>query len=271
MDKCNELIDKYHPDVIYHDAWLEQVPAKNIRTYLAHYFNEAGKRGQDVIVTYKGEDLPAGVGMEDHENSNPDKIIVKPWLCDYSIGTGLSYSWGYTEGMEIRPAKEIIHTLIEVVSKNGQMLLNLSPKADGTFPDDQKEVVYKVGRWMWSFGEALYDTRPFKVFGETIAGKQKVYYTQNGKTVYAVFLEWPGLNVSDGLNGNISESKDIQFNLKELNQNNLNGKVKSVNLLGLKNLVECKNQLTGNGLNISFPAKTRIPSDIAYVFKIETE
>ena len=280
LDKCNELIDKYHPDVIYHDAWLEQVPTKNIQTYLAHYFNEAEKRKQDVIVTYKGEDLPAGVGMEDHENSNPEKIISKPWLCDYSIGTGLSYSWGYTEGMEIRPAKEIIHTLIEVVSKNGQMLLNLSPKADGTFPDDQKEVVYKVGRWMWSFGEALYDTRPFKVFGETTTAKQKVYYTQKGKTIYAIFLEWPGnagLNVADGLNGTehnvktAANAPDIQFNLKELTAKNLNSKVRSVNLLGLKNLVECKNQLSEKGLSVSFSAKTRVPSDIAYVFKIETE
>ena len=194
--------------------------------------------------------------MEDHENSNPDKIITKPWLCDYSIGTGLSYSWGYTEGMEIRPAKEIIHTLIEVVSKNGQMLLNLSPKADGTFPDDQKEVVYKVGRWMWSFGESLYETRPFAVFGETTQSN-KVYYTQKGKTVYAIFLEWPGDNIS--------------LHLKQLTKKNLNGNVKSVSLLGLKNLVKCENQLTESGLKFTIPAKTRIPSDIAYVFKIETE
>jgi len=257
MDKCNELIDKYHPDIIYHDAWLEQVPTKNIQTYLAHYFNEAEKRKQDVIVTYKGEDLPAGVGMEDHENSNPDGIIAKPWLCDYSIGTGLSYSWGYTEGMEIRPAKEIIHTLIEVVSKNGQMLLNLSPKADGTFPDDQKEVVYKVGRWMWSFGEALYDTRPFTVFGETTQAKSRVYYTQKGKTVYAIFLDWPGDNVA--------------VTLKQLTKKNLKGNVKAVQLLGLKNLVKCESQITENGLKFTVPVKTRVPSDIAYVFKIETE
>jgi alpha-L-fucosidase len=280
MDKCNELIDKYHPDVIYHDAWLEQVPTRNIQTYLAHYFNEAAKRKQDVIVTYKGDDLPAGVGMEDHENSNPDKIIEKPWLCDYSIGTGLSYSWGYTEGMEIRTAKEIVHTLIDVVSKNGQMLLNLSPMADGTFPEEQKQVVHKVGRWMWTFGEAIYETRPFRVFGETPAGKQKVYYTQKGKTIYAILLEWPGNNgmiADDGLKGtehNVKskpDAADIQFNLKELTHKGLNGKVKSVNLLGLKNLVSCTTQQSEKGLNISFPAKTRIPSDIAYVFKIETE
>jgi alpha-L-fucosidase len=88
MDKCNEVVDNYHPDMIYHDAWLEQVDQDKIKTYLAHFFTEAEKRNQDVIVTYKGEDLPAGVGMLDHENSNPEKIIEKPFLCDYSIGNG---------------------------------------------------------------------------------------------------------------------------------------------------------------------------------------
>ncbi|REA57792.1 alpha-L-fucosidase [Dyadobacter luteus] len=275
MDKCKELVSKYHPDVIYHDAWLEQVPEKNIQSYLAHYFNEAEKRQQDVIVTYKGEDLPAGVGMEDHENSNPDKIIEKPWLCDYSIGTGLSYSWGYTEGMEIRTAKEIVHTLIDVVSKNGQMLLNLSPMADGTFPEEQKQVVHKVGRWMWTFGEAIYETRPYKVFGETLASGKKVYYTQKGKTIYAILLDWPvtageirGTEKDIATNGN---QTDIQFSLKTLSKSGIDGKVKAVNLLGLKNLVVCNSVLTDKGLNITIPGKTRIPSDIAHVIKIEME
>ena len=134
MDKCIEVVDKYHPDIIYHDAWLEQVDTPRIRTYLAHYFNEAAKRKQDVIVTYKGEDIPSEVGMLDFENSNPEAIIPKPFLCDYSIGTGFSFSWGYTDGMQIRTAKDIVHKLVEVVSKNGQLLLNLSPRADGTFP-----------------------------------------------------------------------------------------------------------------------------------------
>jgi alpha-L-fucosidase len=254
MDKCIEVVNKYHPDIIYHDAWLEQVDDNRKTEYLAHYFNEASKRDQEVIVTYKGEDIPADVGMLDHENSNPEKIIEKPFLCDYSIGTGFSYSWGYTDGMQLRTAQEIIHTLIEVVSKNGQLLLNLSPKADGTFPDDQKQVVYDVGRWLWTFGESIYKTRPFVVFGEKTKEGPQVFYTQNGKIVYAILLNWPG------------DNKTIVFN--ELTKNNLKANVKSVTLLGLKQLESCP-FTTGNALSVTIPAKTRKPSDIAQVFRIE--
>jgi alpha-L-fucosidase len=257
MDKCIELIDKYHPDIIYHDAWLEQVDNDKIRTYLAHYFNEAEKRNQEVIVTYKGEDIPAGVGMLDHENSNPEKISDRPFLSDYSIGTGFSFSWGYTEGMEIRTSKDIVHKLIEIVSKNGQMLLNLSPMADGTFPEDQKKVVSAVGRWLWTFGESIYGTRPFSVPGEKLADGKQVHYTRKGKTVYAIFLEWPG--------------SDKAVVLKELTAKSLQGKVKAVTLLGLKGLESVPFTMSDKGLSITFSKKTRVPSEDADVVRIEME
>lgn len=265
MDKCIEVVNKYHPDVIYHDAWLEQVDNDKIRTYLAHYFSDAGKRGQDVIVTYKGDDIPADVGMLDYENSSPDRIIEKPFLSDYSIGTGFSFSWGYTEGMQIHTAQDVVHKLIEIVSKNGQLLLNLSPKADGTIPEDQKMVVTEIGRWLWTFGEAIYETRPFPVFGETTATGQRAYYTQKGKTVYAIFLDWPDKTNKDKV------QSDLSVTLNELNSNHLKGKVKSVQLLGLKSLEKTPFQSTGKGLQITIPAKTRVPSEIAQVFRIELE
>lgn len=256
MDKCIEVVNKYHPDIIYHDAWLEQVDERRVQQYLAHYFNTASAAGQEVTVTYKGEDLPAGVGMRDHENANPGKIVAEPFLCDYSIGTGFSFSWGYTDGMQIRQPREIIHTVIEVVSQNGQLLLNLSPRADGTFPDDQKQVVHEVGRWLWTFGESIYETRPFVVSGETLAQGTKVFYTQKGKTIYAILLDWPG------------EGKTFQ--LSALGKNNLKANVKSVTLLGLKQLEPCTFTLN-DGLRISIPAKSRKPSDIAQVFRIQLE
>jgi alpha-L-fucosidase len=264
MDKCIEVVNKYHPDIIYHDAWLEQVDSNRLLTYLAHYFNQAKSRKQEVIVTYKGEDIPPGVGMLDHENSNPESIIEKAFLCDYSIGTGFSFSWGYTDGMQIRTAKDIVHKLIEVVSKNGQLLLNLSPKADGTIPEDQKQVVYEMGRWLWTFGEAIYDTRPFKVFGETTPEGKRVYYTKKDKNIYAIFLDWPG-GIEDKL------MDDTTFTLKQLNRNSLPGKIKSINLLGLKNLETTTFDLKENHLAITIPEKTRVPSEIAHVFRIELE
>jgi len=264
LDKCIEVVDKYHPDIIYHDAWLEQVDQDKLRTYLAHYFNEAEKRNQEVIVTSKDEDIPNTVGMEDHENSNPEKIIEKPFLCDYSIGTGFSFSWGYTEGMQIRTEKEIIHKLIEVVSKNGQLLLNLSPRADGTFPEDQKEVVTKIGRWLWTFGESIYETRPFTIFGESTSEGHQVYYTQKGKNIYAIFLNWPGGNIDKSTN-------DVKVNLKELNSQSIKGKVKSIQLLGLKSIEPVPFEINTKEMSFTIPKKTRTPSEIAQVFRITLE
>ena len=265
LDKCMEVVNKYHPDIIYHDAWLEQVDEDKIQKYLAHYFNEAEERGQEVTVTSKGGDIPYNVGMEDHENSNPDKISEKPFLSDYSIGTGFSFSWGYTEGMGIRTTKDVVHTLIEIVSNNGQMLLNLSPKADGTIPENQKQVVTEMGMWLWTFGEAIYGTRPFVVSGEKTATGKRVHYTKKDKNVYAIFLDWPGGPEEK------TTQKDLKVVLNQLNQKNLSGKVKKVTLLGLKKLEDIPFQQTKQGLSITIPAKTRVPSELAHVFRVELE
>lgn len=256
LNKCNEVVDKYHPDIMYFDAWLDDIPEDYIKKYLAHYFNEAEIVGQEVVVTYKGEDLPPEVGMLDHENSNPDQFMDAPWLCDYSIGTGISYAWGYTEGMQSRTPKDIVRTLIDVVSKNGQMILNLSPMADGTIPQDQKKIVHRVGRWLWSHGEAIYETRPFAIPHEVISNGIDVFYTQKGKNVYAIFYEWPGLNTP--------------IKLKEVLPERIGGEVSAVTLLGLKNLDECTFSMENDGLEFIIP-KARIPDDLAIVFRIEVE
>jgi len=257
LGKCNEVVDKYHPDIIYFDAWMDLIPTPYLQTFLAHYFNESEKRNQDVIVTYKNKDLSSDVGMLDFENSNPDSIIPQPWLCDYAIGTGFHYSWGYVEGMKIRTAKDIVHKLIEIVSNNGQMILNLSPKSDGTFPQNQKDVMAEFGQWIWSFGEAIYETRPYNVSNEILKDGNKVFYTRKGKTIYALFLEWPGTNTS--------------VLLTKLSKNILDRKIKSVQVLGLKVLSDCSYTHKEDGLRFVIPNKTRLPSDLAQVIRIELE
>jgi alpha-L-fucosidase len=256
LNKCNEVADKYHPDIMYFDAWLDDIPEEYIKQYLAHYFNEAEANGQEVAVTYKGDDLPREVGMLDHENKSPDEFMEEPWLCDFSIGTGISYAWGYTEGMQNRTPKDIVRTLVDVVSKNGQMLLNLSPMSDGTIPQDQKNVVHRVGRWMWSHGEAIYETRPFDVSHEITSGGLDVFYTRKDKNIYAIFYEWPGLNTP--------------IKLKEVLPERVDGEIIAVTLLGLKKLDDCTFSHGEDGLEFSIP-KARIPDDLAIVFRIEVE
>ena len=200
--------------------------------------------------------------MLDHENKNPDKIMEEPFLCDYSIGTGYSYSWGYTDGMQLRSASDIIHRLIEIVSCNGQMLLNLSPRADGTFPEDQKLIVYEVGRWLWTFGEAIYETRPYFVPYETIQDDIKVTFTKKKDAVFAITSEWPG---------GVTKAPSFSFTLKELSTEKLGKNVISVELFGLKKIEPCTFNHTAEGLTIIVPDRVRLPSDIAQVLKIYIE
>ena len=257
LDKSNEVVDKYCPDIIYFDAWMDQIPEPYKLKFLAHYFNTAEERGQDVIVTYKNKDFPRDICMLDHEMSNPDRIDPIPWLCDYAIGTGYHYSWGYVEGMALRTPKEIVHKLIEAVSNNGQFLLNLSPRADGTFPQDQKDIVANVGVWLWSYGESIYGTRPFSVSYEYTPENQKVHYTRKGNTIYAIFLDWPGQGAT--------------VELKELKRGNTGSKIKSVTVLGLKEPHTCTFTQTADGLTFTIPPKTRIPSDLAQAVRIDLE
>ncbi|MCC5021957.1 MAG: alpha-L-fucosidase [Candidatus Synoicihabitans palmerolidicus] len=256
-DKCIEVVEKYHPDLIYHDVWLERVDQAYHREYLARYFNDAALLGQKVTVSYKGEDLPYGVGILDHENDNPGSIEDDPWLCDFSIGTGYSYSWDYTEGMTLRSATEVVTKLIEVVAKNGTMLLNLSPKSDGTIPDAQRQIALKVGQWLWSLGEGIYDTRPYATEGEEFADTGPVYYTRQDLEVYAILLNWPG--------------DDTEFTLREVTPTRLGGDRAKVTLLGLQRLRSCDAEFSDDGLVVHVPRGTRQPSEIAHVFRIEME
>ncbi len=257
QDKCNEVVDKYHPDIIYFDAWMDQIPEPYKCNFLQHYFNDASSRNQEVIVTYKNKDFPREIGMLDHEVSSPNHLDSLPWLCDYTIGSGYHYSWGYVEGMILRSPKEIVHKLVEVVSNNGQLLLNMSPMADGTFPQNQKDVVANVGVWLWSYGESIYETRPFTVSMEITKENQKVHYTTKGKTIYAIFLEWP-------ITGQA-------LTLTQLKAGNTTSKIKGVTVLGLKEPATCQFKQSANGLDLTIPKGTRMPSDLAQVIKIELE
>lgn len=257
LDKSNEVVSKYSPDIVYFDAWMDQIPESHKLNFLSHYFNHAAKAGKEVIVTYKNKDFPRTVGMLDHEMHNPDRIDSIPWLCDYTISTGYHRSWGYVKGMELSSHKDIIHKLIEVVSNNGQFLLNLSPLADGTFPQDQKDVVANVGVWLWSYGEAIYETRPYVVSHEITADGKRVYYTTKGKTIYAIFLDWPGT-----LRPTL---------LTELNSENMKGAVISATLLSVKRNYSCTFSETPEGVVLTLPKGARLSSDVAQVVRFELE
>ncbi len=202
--KLFEVIDKYQPDLIWFDFVLGDIEEDVRREFLAYYFNQALRRNQEVVVTFKQDDLPRSVGVEDFEKGRLDHLTDYPWLTDDTISWG---SWSYTDNLEIKTTETVVHTLIDIVSKNGVLLLNVSPKADGTIPDVQKNLLLEMGSWLETNGEAIYETRPWLVYGEGPTGMGKsgafvgrVDYTskdirftrsKDGKTVYAIVFGMP--------------------------------------------------------------------------------
>lgn len=202
--KLLEVIDKYDPDMIWFDAWLYEIDDQTENEFLAYYFNHAAKKGKDVVVTCKNLDLPRSIAVQDFEKGRTSELTDYAWLTDDTLSWG---SWSYTENLELKKVSTVIHTLADIVSKNGQLLLNISPKANGIIPENQKEALREIGRWLKTNGEAIFDTRPWLSFGEgptriTKGGHflGKIFYTnrdirytrsKDGQTLYAIVLGPP--------------------------------------------------------------------------------
>ncbi|MCO6047280.1 alpha-L-fucosidase [Aeoliella sp. ICT_H6.2] len=264
--KLDEVIDQYSPDLIWFDSWLDEIPDREKMQFLAHYFNHAADKGQQVVVTYKQHDLPQDIGVLDLEKGGMGELTDFAWLTDDTISYG---SWCYTDNLRIKEPKIVLHSLIDIVSKNGQLLLNVSPKADGTIPDDQRQVLLAIGGWLERFGEAIYETRPFVTYGHgpTTTGKghfggiatdkgytaADIRYTRQDNSVYALQLGWPGAGTQVVLEafGKGKPAADM--------------KVAEITLLGSESKLQW--QRTDEGIVITAPGEAS--DKMAVVYKLQ--
>ena len=159
-----ELIDRYKPMILYFDTWIQNVAFKPyLKKMCAYYYNRAEEWGQEVTINYKHEAFPPDVATFDVERGALTGISPLPWQTDTAIG---KKSWGYVTDNEFKPSRQIICDLIDIVSKNGMLLINIGPKADGTITEEETAVLNELGDWMNVNGEGIYDTIPWKIFGE---------------------------------------------------------------------------------------------------------
>ena len=265
--KLKEVIDKYQPDIIWFDSWLDQIPETYRQKFCAYYLNEAEKWGKEVVIVRKQNDLPLDVSIDDLEKSRKNRLEEKSWMTDETVSLG---SWSYTYNLQIKPAADLLHVLIDIVSKNGVLLLNISPKADGTIPDDQRKVLLKMGEWLSKYGESVYETRPWHTYGEGPTREPeghfknreeflKIKYSSNDvgyatkeNLVYATLLGVPEKNSEILFK---SFSKEEWKNKRE---------VQKVTLVGSDENIEY--QLTDAGLKVVTPGNSL--NEMAMVFKI---
>ncbi len=155
-----ELIDNYHPDLLYSDS---QMPFGDIgRSLIAHFYNQGIPEGDDATaVVYTCKQYSGGKWVEDVERGIKDTSSLFPWQTDTSIG-----DWYYRTGQRYKTAAEVIRMLVDIVSKNGNLLLNVVQTPEGDLEPDMLEILDGIGKWTTANGEGIYGTRPWKIFGE---------------------------------------------------------------------------------------------------------
>ena len=205
LDQLKEVVDEFEPDIIYQDSFTPQtvLTQSSLLQFAAYYYNAALAWNKEVVATYKdGYDNKGEV--YDYERGGPPDIANPYWTTDDTVGPN---TWGYVAGMTYYSSAAIIHAFIDRVSKNGNLLLNICPMADGTIPKEQQDILRAIGAFLKQFGTAIYETRAWTVYGEgptkmggcsicapTAGTPQDVRYTssKHGDVVYAIMLGWPG-------------------------------------------------------------------------------
>ena len=272
VNRTFDLIDKYHPDLLYFDDRV--MPLYNVDHSVglriaAHHYNTSAKRhgGQQQVVLNCKElsDEQRQCLTEDYERGQSDVIRPQPWQTDTCIGNW-HYQRSIYENHAYKTPDQVVKVLIDIVSKNGNLMLNIPVRGDGTIDPDEVAFLQGMAAWMAVNGEAIYATRPWKLYGEgpvKIVGgayseQARPYtakdfrFTTKGNTLYATALGWP----DDG---------KLTVRVLADAAPGLVGKIKTVSLLGSPEKPAWTQ--TADGLVVTLPATK--PCDHAYALKIE--
>ncbi|MBQ4075864.1 MAG: alpha-L-fucosidase [Clostridia bacterium] len=253
--RCCEIVDRYQPRLVYFDWWIQHSRAKPyLKKFAAYYYNRAAEWGAEVAITYKHEAFMFGAAVPDVERGQFSEAKPYFWQSDTAIARN---SWCYTEGNDYKSARVILCDLMDIVSKNGTLLLNVGPRPDGSIGPEDQAVLREIGEWMAVNGEAVYDTKVWRksMEGPTLVqegqftdGADKVFtkedirFTAKGKYIYAAVLSWP----EDGQVNIRSLSRSAQAHLPLFQ-----GIIRDVDVLGLADKPVWSRE--DDGLHVSAP------------------
>ncbi len=268
LGMVNEVVNQYEPELIWFDIALDgrQCVTEEYQTRMfADYYNWAIKHGKNVTVGHKEAELLPYTGIKDYERGRSQYLRPDVWMTDGTIGR----SWFYQPQFDGKWHKAgwVVDILLDIVSKNGIYMLNVPPHPDGSIPEEGAKELKKIGQWLSCNGEAVYNTRPWTVYGEphkilseksgrgdevkaVVYTSEDIRFTQSkdGKTVNVIILGWP----------------DKPFTVKSIKV--LSDKGAKINLLGsnetIKYSINAQNQL------VIEPPKVK-PCEYAYSFQLE--
>jgi alpha-L-fucosidase len=264
FQRIKDLLDNYQPDLLYTDGAL---PFEDYGLRLvAHHYNQNARRHggttQAVYNTKRQEDCGTGTCVLDVERGIVDKIWPNPWQTDTCVG-----NWHYKRDIQYKSPKTVIDMLCDIVSRNGNLLLNFPLPNSGALDAEELKILEGITTWMAVNSEGIYSTRPWKIFGDGPAlgdkGKGRfneqgrkaltaadVRFTTKGRAIYAFVMGWPEKEAVVKPLGTASAQAP--------------GKVANVELLGHKGKVQWKQE--AGGLKVQLPAEK--PSDHAVTLKV---
>lgn len=266
--RTTELVDKYHPQLFWFDWCIEHDAFKEaLQQFAAYYYNQAQGWGSDwdengAAINYKHKAFPEGAAVFDVERGQMAGIRPYFWQNDTSVSKN---SWCYVKNQDYKTPTSIIGDLVDIVSKNGALLLNIGPRPDGTIPEAEQEILRAIGSWLAVNGEAIYNTRPWQKYGEgptevsegTFTDtkrenftSQDIRFTSGDKALYATCLAWPETEV---IIKSLGSDSEVQADM-----------ITDIQLLGHAGKLEWSQ--AADGLHIQPPAQA--PNEHAYAFKI---
>lgn len=272
-----DAINRYQPDLIYFDVTvLPFYPISDAGLKIAAHFYNSTKKENLLKQEKKGSNLQTSAVLFgkilsdeqkeamvwDVERGAPNKIMDRPWQCCNCIGEW-HYKTSIYEKGTYKSASTVVKLLVDIVSKNGNMLLNVPLRSDGTFDEKEEAILKEFGAWMKVNKESIIGTRPWKVFGEgpiassdikikaqgfndgayAKAGADEIRFTQTNKYIYATILEWP---------------ENMTISIKSLSDE----KIKSIELIGYGKVQFSRK---ADNITVTLPQKV---NDIAPVLKI---
>lgn len=159
-----EMVDKYHPQVVWFDWWIHNMGFKPyLKKFAAYYYNRATEWGVGVAINHKYNAYAYGTAVFDVERGQLAGIRPLLWQTDTAIAKN---SWGYTENNDFKDPVDLVCDLVDIVSKNGCLLLNIGPRADGSITDEDRQILLEIGNWLKVNGEGIYGTRHWQLYGE---------------------------------------------------------------------------------------------------------
>jgi len=267
LARSAEIVDKYNPDLVWFDWWIGRPAFRPyLKQFAAFYYDHNAAKHEGAVINYKYDAYPEKAAVLDIERGQEGDIRPLYWQTDTSIS---NKSWGYIENDTFKTPEFILGMLVDIVSKNGALLLNIGPDKEGVIPQQAQDILLAMGRWLAASGDSVYGTRPWKVYGEgptkTAAGAFKdtdtkpytpedIRFTTKDGLLYAIALATP----ADGVIHVKSLAKGAKYAPRA---------IASVTRLGSDQKVTFEQ--TGNGLTIhSEPgAASQYPAAFQIKFK----